>query len=142
MAAVHAAAAAEVGFRAVHALPIGCAAGSSALSTCSRGAPAHLRTDSRARAGRCADVATVALLQERAIRPGTILAEQLQSALNSRVVIEQAKGILAASAGLSLNAAFSLMRAHARSNHLHLSAVAAEVIAHTLTATDLQAANG
>ena len=88
------------------------------------------------------DIATVALLQERAIRSGEILAEQLQSALNSRVVIEQAKGILAASAGLSLNAAFSLMRAHARSNHLHLSAVAAEVIAHTLTATDLQPATG
>ncbi|MGY4768836.1 GAF and ANTAR domain-containing protein [Kribbella sp. CWNU-51] len=88
------------------------------------------------------DIATVALLQERAVRSGEILAEQLQSALNSRIVIEQAKGILAASAGLSLNAAFSLMRDHARRNHLHLSAIAAEVIAHTLTATDLQPATG
>jgi GAF domain-containing protein len=88
------------------------------------------------------DIATVALLQERAIRSGEILAEQLQSALNSRIVIEQAKGILAASAGLSLNAAFSLMRDHARRNHLHLSAVAAEITTHTLTATDLQPATG
>jgi GAF domain-containing protein len=88
------------------------------------------------------DIATVALLQERAIRSGEILAEQLQRALNSRIVIEQAKGVLAASANLSLNAAFNLMREYARRNHLHLSAVAAEVAARTLTATDLQPATG
>jgi GAF domain-containing protein len=84
------------------------------------------------------DIATVALLQERVVRSGEILAEQLQSALNSRIVIEQAKGVLAASAGLSLNDAFTLMRDYARHNHLHLSAIAAEITNRTLTATDLQ----
>ncbi len=74
------------------------------------------------------DIATVAMLQERAFRHSEILAEQLQSALNSRILIEQAKGILAARAEMSVDAAFTLMRDHARRNRLHLSAVAGEVV--------------
>ncbi len=136
------AAATAAGFHSTHALPLrlrGRVIGALNLFCAQRST--LTREDIELGQALC-DIATVALLQERAIRSGEILAEQLQSALNSRIVIEQAKGILAASAGLSLNAAFNLMRAHARSNHLHLSAVAAEVVAHTLTATDLEPANG
>jgi transcriptional regulator with GAF, ATPase, and Fis domain len=75
-----------------------------------------------------ADVATVGLLQERAIAARELLATQLQTALTSRVLLEQAKGILAQRAGLTLDQAFQLMRGYARSNNRRLSDVAAHII--------------
>jgi hypothetical protein len=75
-----------------------------------------------------ADVATVGLLQERAIAARELVATQLQGALTSRVVLEQAKGMLAQRAGLSLDQAFQLMRGYARSNNRKLSDVAAGII--------------
>jgi GAF domain-containing protein len=74
------------------------------------------------------DVATIGLLQERAIRRGEVLTEQLQGALNSRVVIEQAKGALAQLRGVSVDEAFELMRAFARGNGRRLSQVAQAVV--------------
>ena len=55
-------------------------------------------------------------------------AEQLQEALDSRVVIEQAKGMLASDRKVSVDEAFKLMRAHARRNQLSLHAVAEAVV--------------
>jgi GAF domain-containing protein len=75
-----------------------------------------------------ADIATIALLQERTIRSGEILAEQLQKALNSRIMIEQAKGALARIHGVDVNLAFELMRRYARTNHLRLVEVAQGVL--------------
>ena len=71
-----------------------------------------------------ADVATIGMLQQRAIRDGTILAEQLHTALNSRVVIEQAKGVLSAHGGLDMPDAFTALRNHARAHNLRLSDLA------------------
>src|SRR5579864_2346443 len=71
-----------------------------------------------------ADVATISLLHERSMRHSDTLNEQLQTALNSRVVIEQAKGKLAERLGLDMGQAFSLLRDHARSRNLRLSALA------------------
>jgi transcriptional regulator with GAF, ATPase, and Fis domain len=71
-----------------------------------------------------ADVATIGLLQERAIRRGALLAEQLQKALNSRVVIEQAKGAIAQARGTTTDLAFELLRSHARRNHLNITDLA------------------
>jgi transcriptional regulator with GAF, ATPase, and Fis domain len=79
-----------------------------------------------------ADVATVGLLQERAIAARELVATQLQAALTSRVVLEQAKGMLAQRVGLSLDQAFQLMRAYARSNNRRLSDVAAHIIDGTI----------
>ena len=84
------------------------------------------------------DIATVGMLQERAIRSGELLAEQLQGALNSRVLIEQAKGVVAARTGVTLEAAYMILRGYARHHRQHLRAVAAAVIDGTLTATDLR----
>lgn len=84
-----------------------------------------------------ADVATIGLLQERSLREQTVLAEQLQSALNSRILIEQAKGVLAGRTSLDVSEAFRLMRSHARTNGLGLSAVAASVINGTIDAKAL-----
>jgi GAF domain-containing protein len=75
-----------------------------------------------------ADVATVGLLQERTIRSRDLLAEQLQAALHSRVLIEQAKGVLAERTGLEVDQAFTVMRTHARRHQIPLRAVAADVI--------------
>jgi GAF domain-containing protein len=76
-----------------------------------------------------ADVATVGLLQARAIQARNLLAEQLQGALNSRVLIEQAKGVLAERSGLQVDQAFTVLRTHARRNGVSLDTVAAEVVA-------------
>jgi transcriptional regulator with GAF, ATPase, and Fis domain len=75
-----------------------------------------------------ADVATVGLLQERAIAASELLATQLQTALTSRVQLEQAKGVLAQRAGLPMDQAFQLMRDYARSRGRRLSDVAAQII--------------
>jgi GAF domain-containing protein len=75
-----------------------------------------------------ADVATVGLLQERTISARERLASQLQGALNSRVLIEQAKGVLAERSGVEVDRAFAVMRSHARRNGIPMHTVAEEVV--------------
>ena len=69
-------------------------------------------------------MATISLLHERSMRHSDTVNEQLQTALNSRVVIEQAKGKLAERLGLDMDQAFSVLRDHARTRNLRLSDVA------------------
>jgi len=76
--------------------------------------------------------ATIAIVHERTARESTMLAEQLQRALESRVVLEQAKGVLAESAGVDMDEAFRLLRQHARSRNLTLRAVAEGVVDRSL----------
>jgi GAF domain-containing protein len=76
-----------------------------------------------------ADVASIGLIQERVIRRGEALTEQLQGALNSRVVIEQAKGAVAQARGVTVDEAFAIIRSYARSNNQRITDVA-----HTLVA--------
>jgi GAF domain-containing protein len=75
-----------------------------------------------------ADMASIALLQERAIRRGELLTEQLQGALNSRIIIEQAKGAVAQARGISVDEAFSAIRSYARSHNLRLSDIAHTIV--------------
>jgi GAF domain-containing protein len=82
-----------------------------------------------------AHVATIGLLQERAIRRGEILAEQLQSALNSRIVIEQAKGAIAQFRDVSVDDAFLLLRDHARRTNSRLGEVAYAALADPASLT-------
>jgi AmiR/NasT family two-component response regulator len=84
-----------------------------------------------------ANVATIALLQHRAVLEAQVLNEQLNDALNSRIVIEQAKGMLAERQGLEIEGAFKLLRNHARNHNELLADVARSVIDGSLGAAAL-----
>lgn len=86
-----------------------------------------------------ADIATIALLQQRAVQRGEELSGQLQSALDSRVVIEQAKGAAAQIYGTGVDEAFELLRGYARRNHLSIGEVARAVVSNPTGAPDLRA---
>ena len=133
-------AALEMGFTYGHALPLrlrGQVLGALNLFTVER---TSLTDDHIAVAQGMADIATIGLLHERALRDQLLLAEQLQTALHSRIVIEQAKGVLSARAGITVGEAFSRMRAHARRAGEQLTRVAEAVVAGTLDLGDHQPA--
>jgi GAF domain-containing protein len=75
-----------------------------------------------------ADLATISLIQEQAVARADVLTEQLQAALNSRIVIEQAKGAVARTFGISVDEAFTMLRGHARTSRRRLTEVAHEVV--------------
>jgi GAF domain-containing protein len=75
-----------------------------------------------------ADVASIGLVQEQAIARAELVNEQLQAALNSRIVIEQAKGAVARSMGVSIDEAFDLIRERARHDRAPLTAFAHELV--------------
>jgi GAF domain-containing protein len=80
-----------------------------------------------------ADVATIAILQARAAQDAARLAGQLEHALESRVMVEQAKGILSERLGIDPEVAFSRLRRHARQHHLHLAELARRVVDGSFT---------
>ena len=125
-------AAVEAGFRATHALPLRLrrqVVGAVNLFTAD---PGRLDDEHIAIGQAMADVATIGLLHERNLREQTVLSEQLQAALHSRVLIEPAKGVLAARAGLGVAEAFARMRSHARRHGVPLTTVASSLIDGTL----------
>jgi GAF domain-containing protein len=75
-----------------------------------------------------ADVASISILQERRLTAAETRAEQLQDALDSRIVIEQAKGMLAERHGVTPQRAFEALRRIARDNNLHLREVAKRAV--------------
>jgi hypothetical protein len=79
-----------------------------------------------------ADVATIGILHERALSDTRSLADQLQRALDSRVTIEQAKGVVSYTARVPVSEAFRLIRSHARHHGLRLGDVAAQVVSREL----------
>lgn len=75
-----------------------------------------------------ADVATIGILQQRSVHRNVLVAEQLQHALTSRVIIEQAKGVLAERSGLGMDRALDALRHFARGHNLKLTDVATGVV--------------
>jgi transcriptional regulator with GAF, ATPase, and Fis domain len=126
-----AAAAAGMGFAAVHAIPMRLR--DQVIGTLNLfGAAADGLDPAVARAARAlVDIATIGILQERASREQGIVAGQLQVALNSRVIIEQAKGILAERMRVTPDQAFVVLRAYSRNNNYPLTRLAADVIGGT-----------
>ena len=130
-------AAEAAGYVSVHALPL-------RLRTTVIGAlnlfcthPGPL-TDQDMRAGQAlADVATIGILAQRSVYQSELLSTQLQKALTSRVIIEQAKGVLSERRKITVDEAFVLLRSHARDNNRHLSDLAREVAEGSSTAAEL-----
>lgn len=124
--------AAQQGFRSVLAVPM-------RLRDTRIGALNLLRTEEGALSERdvrvaqaLADVATIGILHERMLTESDAIRAQLQSALNSRVMIEQAKGVLAYLDNSSTDEAFTKIRAYARNKRMLLSVVAEQVVQRNL----------
>jgi GAF domain-containing protein len=116
------------GFLSVHALPMrlrGSVLGALNLFNVDTG---EMRPADVAAGQALADVATIAILQHRAATEAKLLNEQLSEALNTRIVIEQAKGMVAQRRSADMEAAFAALRDHARTNNLRLADVARDVI--------------
>ena len=129
----------DAGFRSAHALPMrlrGSVIGALNLFRAGVGemGPADVEV-----AQAFADVATIAILQHRAALEARVLAEQLTHALSSRVVLEQAKGMVAERLDVGMEGSFATLRNHARHNNLRLSDVARSVIDGALAPSELSA---
>jgi transcriptional regulator with GAF, ATPase, and Fis domain len=134
---VFAAAAHERGFAAVHAMPMRLRDQVIGALNLFAATPGGLDADTAALGQAFADVATIGLLGERAAREQALLSQQLQIALNTRVLIEQAKGMLAERGNLSMDVAFAAMRAYARTRNRKLTHVAQAVINGDILLPDL-----
>jgi GAF domain-containing protein len=118
----------EMGFVSVYAVPLRLRDQVVGGLNLFRTTEPPLTRDDQRMAQALADIATIGLLQQRAVSRATVLAEQLQRALNSRVVIEQAKGVLAEFGGVGMEAAFRSLRGFARDSNTKLSDVAERVV--------------
>ena len=120
------------GFAAVHALPMrlhDTVLGALGLFSTSVGTPSE---DDLSLAQAMAHVASVALVTDRVASDSSMVKEQLQSALSSRVLVEQAKGLLAQLGQVEMHEAFAILRRYARDKNLRLSDVARQLVAREL----------
>jgi GAF domain-containing protein len=127
------------GFRSVHALPMRLRGAVIGALNLFHGEPGEMRESDIDAAQALADVATIAILQHRAAHEAQVVNDQLNHALNSRIVIEQAKGMVAERLSVDMQQAFSTLRGYARNHNARLADVAQTVIAGTLTASELAA---
>lgn len=118
----------EAGFRSADAVPMRLRSSVIGVLNLFRAEPGGLEHADLSSAQALADVATIAVLQNRVVEEARILNEQLEHALNSRVLIEQAKGVWAERTHSDMDRAFSALRGYARSHNLALVAVAQGVI--------------
>ena len=128
------------GFRSVQALPMRLRGSVIGALNLFHVEPGEMRRADVDTAQALADVATIAVLQHRAALEAQVLNDQLNHALNSRIVIEQAKGMVAERRNLDMEEAFTALRNHARSHNLRLVAVARGVIDGTVAVPKLGSA--
>ena len=131
--------AALAGFRSVHALPMRLRGDSIGALNLFQAEEGRLDEADVAAAQALADVATIAILAHRAARDAQVRNEQLTEALNTRIVIEQAKGVVSERAGLDMDDAFTRLRRYARKHNLRLSDVAHAVSTRALAVNALDA---
>ncbi len=117
-----------VGVRSIHALPMTVRVEPIGSMDVIAREPRALSADELVSAQMLADVAIAYIVATRTLERTSTLAGQLQHALDSRVVLEQAKGVLAERHGISVSDAFNLLRHHARSTNTKLHTAALDVV--------------
>lgn len=127
----------DVGFRSVQAVPMRLRGETLGAMNLFMAEPGVVETKDQALIQALADIATIGLLQRRTTLNAQLHLGQVQHALHSRIVIEQAKGILAQQAGIPVDTAFDRLRKYARSNNKPLHDVARSVIDGEMSATNL-----
>ncbi|MHB8378883.1 MAG: GAF and ANTAR domain-containing protein [Acidimicrobiales bacterium] len=125
------------GFRSVHSLPMRLRGRTIGALNLFRTTQGPMGEDDVILAQGLADVATIAILQHRSSLDAHILNEQLSNALNSRIVIEQAKGIISQATHCDMDHAFGRLRAHARNHNEGLTGVTWGLVEGTLNPHDL-----
>lgn len=125
------------GYRTVHALPMRLRSEVLGAFNLFHTEPGQLRPAVIRIGQAMVDVAAIGLIQERSLRRHETLNEQLQTALDSRVLIEQAKGVLAERRGIDPGEAFTLLRSQARAHNRRLTDLAAAVVDGTITVDEL-----
>ncbi|MDM4763423.1 GAF and ANTAR domain-containing protein [Galbitalea sp. SE-J8] len=121
-------AARRASFVSVHSFPLRLRDATLGSLNLFRDRPGGLNEPDAVAAQALADVATIGIIHERTLREMDRTREQLQRALDSRIVIEQAKGYLAHTAGIGLDEAFARIRQHARSTRTRIGEVATAVL--------------
>jgi len=127
----------EAGFRSVHAVPLRLRKQTIGALNLYRVDEGRMSDTDVVAAQALADVATIAILQHRTVRDAQLLNEQLSQALNTRIVIEQAKGVVAERAELDMEAAFARLRRHARNHNLRLTDIAQAISSKALQVSSL-----
>lgn len=126
----------ETGFTTAHAIPLRLRHRIVGAMNLFHTEARRLETEGVALAQALADIATIAILQQRTLEQSHVENAQLQAALTKRIFIEQAKGILAERRGTSVDDAFTAFRSHARSHNLRMDDIARQIIEGTFdTAT-------
>jgi GAF domain-containing protein len=125
------------GFHSVHCLPMRLRGSTIGALNFFRTMQGPLNAEDVIMAQGLADVATIAILQHRTSRDAKTLNEQLNYALNSRIIIEQAKGMLSQATHCDMDQAFERLRLHARNHNVGLTDVATAVVRGTLASTAL-----
>lgn len=120
------------GFSSIHAVPLRLRESTIGTLNIMNAAEGALEEVAQVAVRAFADVATIGILHERSLRESELLAEQLKVALSSRVVIEQAKGVVSFTADVAIPDAFELIRGYARRNRLPLSLVASRIVSREL----------
>ncbi|MGI5171263.1 ANTAR domain-containing protein [Spirillospora sp. CA-253888] len=121
----------QVGFRALHAVPLRLREDTIGVLNLFGHVPRPLTGHDQDLARALADISTIALLQQRNLDQQTVLNQQLQIALDSRIHIEQAKGIIASRQGITTDAAFQVLRARARATNQKLADLAHAIATST-----------
>jgi GAF domain-containing protein len=120
------------GYRAVHAVPMRIRDTTIGVVSMFSRRPYTPSDADASIAAMIARAAAIAILQARAAAEHATVTDQLQQALNSRVLIEQAKGVVAHTRGVDMDAAFGLIRGRARSQGESLRAVSQRIVEHAL----------
>jgi len=133
-------AASEAGFHSVYAVPMRLrdeTIGGLNLFNDAQRPPLGLAEQQIAQA--MADVATIGILQQRSVHRVSLVAEQLQSALSTRIVVEQAKGVLAERGNIDMDTAFAKLRTYCRNERLKMGLVSRQIVQRQVSLEDVLA---